>query len=464
MKKRIIAALPAIALLSILTLSACNKGGGASTAAAAAPKKEMSLWTWKVAMTPGFQAAGDLFEKKTGYKLTVEAYTPDDTYRQKVIAAANSGDLPDLIHWWATRGVNFENVLVEYTTKADPAFRSKFAATAFDSSVVRESDTRNWASDPERNDVVKALKAGQLHQIPLDVGGFFTIFANNEILRQVGLDNKTPANYEEFIQFAAKAANETEYGGFVFAGGLPDVYYNWMGRAVEAQYLSPEVSVALWNNQAKMSDPKNIQPLKAFEALCKSGAVLDGIAAMNIDQGDAAFAAGQAAYLLGGTFTYGQLSAMGMDMNNVFSFIIPMMQDSAITKPYQINGFTLTAMAVPQSSKNQDAAWDYINFIALDPEGVPAFANGAYIIPAAKLDGAAIARLSPAIQKMYNSLVDDRNVTTIVDNDPNNIGRRLPHQELYKDMQRILIGEMTAEQAAKNYDDNMAAQWAAGRQ
>ncbi|GHV02927.1 hypothetical protein FACS189485_04730 [Spirochaetia bacterium] len=460
MKRRVLT----IALLGMVMLSMVFTGCQKKDSTAAGEKKVLSLWTWKVAMTPGFIAAGELFEQKTGYKLEVEAYTPDDTYRQKVLAAANSGDLPDLIHWWATRGVNFENVLTEFTTKADQSFRDKFSSTAFSNSVVRESDVRNWAGDPERSDVVKALKVGQLYQIPIDVGGFFTIFANNEILRQVGLENKTPADYEEFIQFAAKVARDTEYGGFVFAGGLPDVYYNWMGRAIEAQYLGTDVSVALWNNKAKMSDPKNIQPLKAFEALCRAGAVMDGIAAMNIDQGDAAFAAGQAAFLLGGTFTYGQLSAMGMDMNNVFSFVIPMMKGSAITKPYGINPFPLTAIAVPQTSKNQDAAWDFINFIALDPEGVPAFANGAYIIPAGKLDSAAISRLSPAIQDMYTSLVDDPSVTTIVDNDPNNIGRRLPHEELYKDMQRILIGEMTAEQAAANYDANIAAQWAAGRQ
>jgi ABC-type glycerol-3-phosphate transport system substrate-binding protein len=155
---------------------------------------------------------------------------------------------------------------------------------------------------------------------------------------------------------------------------------------------------------------------------------------------------------------------MGMNMDNVFSFVVPMMKGSAVTKPFQINGFTLTAMAVPQTSKHQDAAWDFINLIALDPEGVPAFANGAYIIPAAKLDAAAVSRLDPAIQAMYNSLVDDRNVTTIVDNDPENIGRRLPHEELYKDMQRMVLGEMSAEQAAANYDANIAAQWAAGRQ
>jgi multiple sugar transport system substrate-binding protein len=393
----------------------------------------------------------------------VEAYSPDDAYRNKVLGAANSGDLPDLINWWATRNIDFTNVLVEFTSKADAAYRDKFSSTAFDNSIIRETDVNNWANDPEISNVRKSLKAGQLFQIPIDVGGFFTIYANNEILAKVGLDNKIPADYEQFIEYASTVAKNGD-GGFIFAGGLPDVYYNWMGRAVEAQYLTPEGSVNLWNNRAKMADPANIVPLKFFEQLCKSGAFLDGIAAMNIDQGDAAFAAGDAAYLLGGTFTYGQLAAMGMDVSKVFSFVIPMIRNSKITTPYGINPFALTALSIPQSSKNQDAAWEYINFVTQDPEGVAALCNAAYLIPSGKLNSTTLSKLSPAILSMYNSLVNEKSVTTIVDDWPDNVGRRLAHEELYKDMQRILIGEMTAEQAAANYDKNIAAQWASGNQ
>jgi multiple sugar transport system substrate-binding protein len=445
--------------LAVLVFSSCSK----KAASTAEPKKELTLWTWKVAMAPGFEEAGRLFEAKTGYKVTVEAYSPDDAYRNKVLGAANSGDLPDLINWWASRDVDFTNVLVEFTGKADAAYQNKFSSTAFSNSVIRETDVNNWANNPEISNVRKSLKAGQLFQIPIDVGGFFTIYGNNEILAKYGLDNKAPADYQQFIDYAAKVAQGGD-GGFIFAAGVLSVYYNWMGRAIEAQYLTPEGSVDLWNNRAKMADPANIVPLKFFERLAKSGALLDGIVAMNIDQGDAAFAAGDAAYLLGGTFTYGNLAAMGMDVGKVFSFVVPMIKESKITKPYGINPFPLTALSIPQSSKNQDAAWEYINFVTQDPDGIAALCNAAFLIPAGKLDSAALSKLSPSILSMYNSLVDEKSVTTIVDDWPDNVGRRLAHEELYKDMQRIVIGEMSAEQAAANFDRNMAAQWASGNQ
>jgi len=290
----------------------------------------LSLWTWKIAMSPGFREAGELFAETSGYNVEVEAFSPDDTYRQRVIAAANSGDLPDIIHWWATRGVGFENVLVNMNDRAnDPEYLARFSATAFNQSIVRADDVVNWANDPDQNDVVRGLQEGDLHQIPLDMGGFFTIYANNDILAQVGLENQVPADFDEFIEFASRVGNETNYGGFIWAAGLPDVYYNWMGRAVSNTFLGPEVSVDIINRRAQLSDPTNILPLRKFEELATSGAFMEGIVAMDIDAGDMAFANGMAAYLLGGTFTYGQLTEMGMDVSNVFSFVVPMMADSA---------------------------------------------------------------------------------------------------------------------------------------
>ncbi|MDR0642731.1 MAG: hypothetical protein LBG07_09760, partial [Treponema sp.] len=99
-----------------------------------------------------------------------------------------------------------------------------------------------------------------------------------------------------------------------------------------------------------------------------------------------------------------------------------------------------------------------------DPDGIAALCNAAYLIPSGKLDSTALSKLSPAILSMYNSLVNEKSVTTIVDDWPDSVGRRLAHEELYKDMQRILIGEISAEQAAANYDKNIAAQWASGNQ
>jgi multiple sugar transport system substrate-binding protein len=393
----------------------------------------------------------------------VEAFTPDDTYRQKAIAAANSGDLPDVIHWWATKGYGFENALVNLTDVVDDAYKAKFNPVAFNESIVTETDVANWAADPMKDDVTKSLKAGDLYQIPLDVGGFFTIFANNEILSQVGLEGQVPANFDQFVEYAKKVADETDFGGFVFEGGLPDVYYNWMGRAVEAMYYGPETSVDIINRRATMSD--NPAQLQAFERLATSGAILEGAVAMDIDQGDQAFASGQEAYLLGGSFTYGQLSAMGMDVSQVSSFLVPMIEGSAVTDPFVLTPFTLTALMIPQSSANQEVAMDYIKFVTEDPVGVTTFANGAYVLPAGLLDDATIAMLSPALQDMYNGLSTEVNITTVVDDweGSKKRGDLKEYELLYADMQSIMMGEMTAEQAAANFDANAAAQAAAGQ-
>ena len=471
MKRKVLTSMLAAILIFSLALAGCSSDNGSTIAdpsEKATPSEspseegaELTLWTWKVAMTAGFEDAARSFQEKTGHTVIVEAFTPDDTYRQKVIAAANSGDLPDLIHWWATRGVGFENVLVNMTDKVTEKYKEQFGVTAFNSSVVRAIDVKNWAEDSQQSDVVKSLKEGDYYQIPIDVGGFFTIYTNNEILAEVGLENKVPANYEEFIEYSTKVSEDTDYAGFVFSGGLPDVYYNWMGRAVEASFLGVDKSVGLINRTEKMSDPENIKPLKVFETLANSGSILDGSIALDIDGADLAFVSGDAAYLLGGTFTYGQMDAMGMDISNVSSFVVPMMKDSKVADPFEINSFTLTAMAISKNSSNQEAAWDYIQHITLDPEGATDFANGAYIIPAGKL-GDALSKLSSALQDMYNSFSDKESVVTTVDNWPDSIGRKEEWKQLYNDMQKIMTGELTAEQVAANFDKNAEAEQAAG--
>jgi ABC-type glycerol-3-phosphate transport system substrate-binding protein len=460
-------------VIMVMIFAGCSKSTNDGTANPASPEKtdnkgaatsevkELTMWTWKIAMVPGFEAAAKKFKEKTGITVKVEAFTPDDTYRQKVIGAANSGDMPDIIHWWATRGLGFENALVNMNDKATDDFKSKFIGTAFNESIVRDVDVRNWANDSQQSDVVKSLKAGDLHQIPLDVGGFFTIYANNEILKEVGLDNKAPANFEEFIEFSRKVSEGTDKAGFVFAGGLQDVYYNWMGRGIEATFLGVEKSAGLINRTEKMSDAVNIKPLKGFEDLVKSKSILDGAITKSIDDADLSFAAGEAAFLLGGTFTYGNLGAMGMDLSTVSSFVIPAMKDSKVTEPFELNPFTLTALAISKDSKKQDAAWEFVQFLTAVPEGAATLANDAYILPATNL-GDKVGDLSPTLQTMYKALGDDPSVVTQVDNWPDSIGRKEEWKELYKDMQKIMTGELTAEQAAANFDKNAKNEAAKG--
>ncbi len=146
LKKRLFASVLAGVMLMTAGLTGCG-GGGDGGSGGDSGKKEMTLWTWKIAMKPGFEEAAKQFEKDTGVSIKVQAFSPDETYKQKVMAAANSGDLPDLIHWWASVGVGFENVLVNMTDKITDDYKAKFASTAFNGSIVDENDVKNFAND-----------------------------------------------------------------------------------------------------------------------------------------------------------------------------------------------------------------------------------------------------------------------------------------------------------------------------
>ena len=66
------------------------------------------------------------------------------------------------------------------------------------------------------------------------------------------------------------------------------------------------------------------------------------------------------------------------------------------------------------------------------------------------------------MQDMYSAMSDEPNVCWQVDNWEGTIGRKAEWTEFYNDMQKIITGELTAEEVAANFDKNAEAQAASG--
>ena len=84
------------------------------------------MWTWKVAHVPGLETIAKNFEAKTGAKVTISAYNPDEVYRTKITTSTQSDELPDILSYWS--GGQWEmaatGTLVELTDKVDSAWAS----------------------------------------------------------------------------------------------------------------------------------------------------------------------------------------------------------------------------------------------------------------------------------------------------------------------------------------------------
>ena len=59
-------------------------------------EKTVNVWHWMTDREPAFRELAKRYEAKTGIKVNFELYAPSDAYSQKVRAAAQGANLPDI--------------------------------------------------------------------------------------------------------------------------------------------------------------------------------------------------------------------------------------------------------------------------------------------------------------------------------------------------------------------------------
>lgn len=427
-----------------------------STNTAPVSDVKLSMWHFKVAFDPGFQAAIEQFKAKTGVTIETEIVSETAAYQQKVSAAAAAANLPDLYLWWAgaTNGA-FDGKAMDMSGELtkDAAWKSNFFPSALDSSTV----SQGWIDEAKKNE--KSSKwslertAGEVYGIPLDVGSFYTVYANAKILKDAGLETKAPDSMEQWIEDMAKIKKATGTPAFVFSVKTFSVYENWFANFVDYMKNGPDSFTKFVNGEEKMSDPKHIHIAKFIEDVTKSEGFIPGVVNLDIDPADQAFAQGKAAYNLGGTFTFASLSAMGMNMDDVISFRVPAYKDSLIPDA-KVVPFALTQLIVSAEGKNTKESVDFVKYITSE-EGMVAYANAAFDIPSISIKDTS--KLNPSITAMLSSLSFESNWWSENAAITNKVFG--PEWQAFHDSkQKIILGEMTAQQAAEKFDKDIAAE------
>ncbi|MDD3087903.1 MAG: extracellular solute-binding protein, partial [Candidatus Omnitrophica bacterium] len=59
-------------------------------------KTSITVWHWMTDRDPAFKELAKRYEEKTGVKVNFDLYAPSDAYSQKVRAAAQGANLPDI--------------------------------------------------------------------------------------------------------------------------------------------------------------------------------------------------------------------------------------------------------------------------------------------------------------------------------------------------------------------------------
>ncbi|MCP4402977.1 MAG: extracellular solute-binding protein [bacterium] len=424
--------------------------------------EKISVWTWKLAYMPGFEAVAEAFTQETGVEVEISPFYPDQTYKQKVAAAMATDTLPDVIHWWGVRDPEFVEQMVNMKKVMTDEWKSSFYPVAFPAVTVDQQSIDEWASDKETLPYKKKLQIGDIAGIPLDVGGFYIFYGNKTLIEKAGLDpTQKPADWDEFVQIIKTVHEKTGVAGLTYGGKFADLWRNWAGVGHIVMANGPEGFAALLKREAKMSAPENLRVLKALETLVNDDLLQPGILNLTIDDADTSFFAGKAAFNLGGSFTMSTLLALGMNADDVVIYALPPLKGGKQME-WKNNPFTLTMMSVKKDAPA--GAMEFVKFLT-SPEGAALFASGAYTIPAVDLGAAGMGEQLPeALKPIVASFVSEpdyftqmRTMDGGVDKDWA-IGAHKEWQILDSGLQKMVAGKATAEEVAADFDAAMEAE------
>jgi ABC-type glycerol-3-phosphate transport system substrate-binding protein len=391
---------PALAVVMILALgagtSACSGGDDAGSS-----DKTLTLWTFKQSHVKALQQAAEGFTKETGITVKVEAYGPDDVFVTKVQAAAQTGNLPDLIEVHAngddlTFGAS--GLLADLSKDVDEAWLGAYLPPVRpDGSVTDAYYKQSQAQDSK----IKGIKPGQRFSVPLTVGTFGIVYADKRRLAAAGI-TAAPATWEEFVADLQKVkAKDPATGGVSIGLKSPTTGLEWFMQPMAYGLLGADRFHALWGKDkaATFSSPDGVRMLETYGQVTPYW--MPGTQSLDIDAADLAFVQGKSTFDIGGTFTLAFLAQNGFDAANVLTFPVPA-PAAGVVKNLSLAPFTRTGVSVSATTKNRAGALQWLKYLA-KADVAATFAKEALDIPPTDLGADPSTAVGPALGAMMKA-------------------------------------------------------------
>jgi multiple sugar transport system substrate-binding protein len=392
--------LAAITTSVALLLSACSSSGSSGSGTT------LEMWTFKQTHVKPLQAAAAAFKEKTGITVNVTAYTPDDAYKSKVMSAASTKNVADVLEVHAA-GEDFvfggAGILADITSNVDSSWQGRFLKGTADSGRVSEQRYQRSLA-PKAADV--GIKTGQLFSVPFTTGTFGIVYANRSKLTAAGLDPaKPPTTWAEFVSWLrTSVARDATVGGLTVGLKSSSTGFNWMLQPLAYAYLGKDRYEALFGKDTSKAfggaDGEKV--LSLYDQVTPYWT--PGSQVLSIDDADRTFAQGKSTFDLGGTFTLAAIQQNGMNPGDVLAFPLPAPADGQVTQ-LKLAPMALTGLSVSAQTKNQDAAVKWLDFLTTaDQAG--AFAKASLDLPGVDLGDKAADLLGPdlaALQKAFGT-------------------------------------------------------------
>ncbi|MCM8789544.1 MAG: extracellular solute-binding protein [Candidatus Omnitrophica bacterium] len=398
---------------------------------ACSPKKEtakpvLSVWHWMTDREPAFQELAKRYEEKTGVKVNFELYAPSDAYSQKVRAAAQGVNLPDIFGILGEKR-DFSSFikaghildLTSYMEENAGKWKNSFFSKALAVNEFLEGNTYG-------------IQAG-IYAVPIDVTTIQMVY-NKKLFKELRLNpQRPPQTFEEFLNIGKKI-KEAGMQGMVSGWGEL-----WMIDSFANNYafniMGKDKVLATIRGEIPYTDPDWVMVFDLFRQMRDSGVLASGIITMINKTAEQLFANEKAVFAFNGSWCV-----------NVYKGMNPQLEYGAMLPPKASDKFPMSiwggagsSFIVNARSKNKEEAVKFLKWLtSRDQQAYLAEATNN--LPANK-------QAAGKISEILSQFSDDMELAT----HPNTWGiTEFPAviEAFDKGIQSIILGEKTPEQVA----------------
>jgi raffinose/stachyose/melibiose transport system substrate-binding protein len=310
----------------------------------------VTVWHWMTDRDPALQELAKRYEAKTGVKVSFDLYAPSDAYSQKVRAAAQGMNLPDIF-----------GVLSE---KRDFSAFIK-AGHILDLTPYMEENNGSW----KNSFFSKALAINQFEEgnsyyikpgiygVPIDVMNIQMLY-NKKLFKELGLNpNKPPVTFAEFLKIGEKIKAANMQG---MVSGWGEV---WMVDCFANNYafniMGKDKVIATIKGEVPYTDPDWVKVFGIFKELQDSGLFASGLVTMINKTAEQLFANDKAVFAFNGSWCVNVYKGMNPDVDYA-AMLPPKVSDKY---PMTIWGGAGSSFMVNARSENKEEAVKFLKWL-----------------------------------------------------------------------------------------------------
>lgn len=336
-------------LLALTFFSGCIVPGAGKTQPAA--RTSVSIWHWMTDRKDAFSELAKEYEAKTGIKVNFELYAPSDAYTQKVRAAAQGENLPDIFGILGEKRdfASFIKAghildLTDYMNADNAVWKNSFFPKAL---AVNEFPLGN----------TYAVKPG-VYGVPIDIMTIQVLY-NKDLFKELGLDpEKPPQDFAEFLNIG-KLIKAKKLQGLV--SGWAELWMiDCLANNLAFNLMGKDKVIATIKGEVPYTDPDWVKIFTCFKEMQDAGLLYDGIVTMVNKTAEQLFANSRAVFAFNGSWCVNVYRGMNSNLN--YAVILP--PKISDQYPRSIWGGAGSSFMVNARSSNKEEAVKFLKWLS----------------------------------------------------------------------------------------------------